>query len=57
MIADMYPPESRSAAMGVYTLGISAGIMFAYLAGGWFVENVGWRQTFFAVGLPGICWR
>ncbi|MGI9220204.1 MAG: spinster family MFS transporter [Woeseiaceae bacterium] len=54
MIADMYPPERRSAAMGVYTLGISAGIMFAYLAGGWFVENVGWRQTFFAVGLPGL---
>ncbi|MGI9202289.1 MAG: spinster family MFS transporter [Woeseiaceae bacterium] len=54
MIADMYPPEQRSAAMGVYTLGISAGVMFAYLAGGWFVENVGWRQTFFAVGLPGL---
>ncbi|MEM7036698.1 MAG: MFS transporter, partial [Bacteroidota bacterium] len=29
MIADLYPPESRSAAMGFYTLGISAGIMFA----------------------------
>jgi len=40
--------------MGVYTLGISAGIMFAYLAGGWFVENLGWRATFFAVGLPGL---
>ena len=26
MIADMYPPEQRSSAMGVYTLGISAGI-------------------------------
>jgi MFS family permease len=54
MIADMYPPEKRSAAMGVYTLGISAGIMLAYLAGGWIAENVGWRQAFFAVGLPGI---
>jgi len=54
MIADMYPPEKRSAAMGVYTLGISAGIMLAYLAGGWIAENVGWRQAFLAVGLPGI---
>lgn len=54
MIADMYPPEQRSSAMGVYTLGISAGIMLAYLAGGWIVENVGWRQAFIAVGLPGL---
>ena len=54
MIADMYPPEQRSSAMGVYTLGISAGIMLAYLAGGWIAENVGWRQAFIAVGLPGL---
>jgi MFS family permease len=54
MIADMYPPEKRASAMGVYTLGISAGIMLAYLAGGWIAENVGWRQAFLAVGLPGI---
>jgi MFS family permease len=54
MIADLYPPEQRSSAMGVYTLGISAGIMLAYLAGGWVVENYSWRHAFFIVGLPGL---
>ena len=54
MISDYYPPEKRSAAMGFYTLGISSGIMFAYLAGGWVVENYGWRQAFFIVGVPGL---
>ena len=54
MIADLYPPEQRSTAMGVYTLGISAGIMLAYIAGGWVVENIGWRQAFFIVGIPGV---
>ncbi len=54
MIADLYPPARRSSAMGIYTLGISAGIMLAYLAGGWIAENIGWRQAFFAVGLPGV---
>ncbi|MEL7185886.1 MAG: MFS transporter [Pseudomonadota bacterium] len=54
MISDLYPPEKRSTAMGFYTLGISAGIMLAYLAGGWVVQNMGWRQTFFIVGLPGL---
>lgn len=54
MIADYYPPEQRSTAMGFYTLGISAGIMLAYLAGGWVAQNIGWREAFFIVGLPGI---
>ncbi len=54
MIADLYPPERRSTAMGLYTLGISFGIMIAYLAGGWVAENIGWREAFFIVGFPGL---
>jgi predicted MFS family arabinose efflux permease len=54
MISDLYPPAQRSTAMGIFTLGISAGIMIAYLAGGWVAENVGWREAFFIVGIPGI---
>lgn len=54
MIADLYPPSGRSTAMGIFTLGISAGIMIAYLAGGWVAENIGWRQAFFIVGVPGL---
>ena len=54
MIADYYPPEQRSTAMGVYTIGISAGIMLAYLAGGWVAQNIGWREAFFVVGAPGL---
>ena len=54
MIADLYPPEQRSSAMGIYTIGISAGIMLAYLLGGWVVQNIGWREAFFIVGIPGI---
>jgi len=54
MIADYFPPEKRSTAMGFYTLGISAGIMTAYLAGGWVAQNIGWREAFFIVGIPGL---
>jgi MFS family permease len=54
MISDYFPPEKRSTAMGFYSLGISAGIMLAYLAGGWVVEHIGWREAFFIVGLPGL---
>ena len=54
MIADYFPPERRSTAMGIFTLGISFGIMIAFLAGGWVVENIGWREAFLVVGIPGI---
>jgi MFS family permease len=54
MISDYYPPEQRSMAMGFYTMGISTGIMLAYLGGGWVVENYGWREAFFIVGVPGL---
>ncbi|MGH8223218.1 MAG: spinster family MFS transporter [Woeseiaceae bacterium] len=54
MISDYYPPAERSTAMGIYTAGISIGIMIAFVAGGWVVENIGWREAFFIVGLPGL---
>jgi predicted MFS family arabinose efflux permease len=54
MISDYYPPKQRSTAMGIFTLGISLGIMIAYLAGGWVAQNIGWRAAFFMVGLPGL---
>jgi predicted MFS family arabinose efflux permease len=54
IISDYYPPEQRSTAMGIFTLGISAGIMIAYLAGGWVAQNIGWREAFFIVGVPGL---
>jgi len=54
MISDYYPPKERSSAMGIFSTGISIGIMIAYLAGGWVVQNIGWREAFLIVGLPGL---
>ncbi len=54
LISDYYPPKQRSTAMGIYSLGISLGIMIAYLAGGWVAQNIGCRAAFFIVGLPGL---
>lgn len=54
MIADYYPPEERASAMGIFSLGISFGIMIAFLTGGWVVQNIGWREAFLIVGIPGV---
>ena len=54
MIADYFPPATRSTAMGIYTLGISLGIMFAYFLGGLVAQTYGWRMALLMVAAPGI---
>jgi predicted MFS family arabinose efflux permease len=54
MISDIFPPERRATALGVYSVGVNAGILLGLLAGGWLNEFYGWRVAFLAVGLPGI---
>lgn len=54
IIADYFPKEKRARALSLYSLGIPLGQMFAFLAGGWVLEEFGWRNAFFVVGVPGI---
>ncbi|WP_084419753.1 spinster family MFS transporter [Henriciella litoralis] len=54
MIADLYPPEQRATALGVYTTGIGLGIMAGFALGGYIYELYGWRVAFFAAGIPGV---
>lgn len=54
MLADYYPAERRSTALGIYSLGIPVGILFGFLAGGWINEFFGWRTAFLVVGIPGL---
>ena len=54
MISDLYPPEKRATAMGIYAAGINVGVLLGFLVGGWVDEWYGWRMAFFVVGLPGI---
>ena len=54
IIADLFGPEQRGTAMGIFALGVNIGLLIAYLAGGWLSENWGWRATFIVVGFPGL---
>ena len=54
MISDMFPPERRATALGIYALGIPIGTMLGNLSGGWINEVLDWRSAFFLVGLPGV---
>lgn len=54
LISDYFPKDRRSSALAIYSMGIPFGQMFAFLAGGWMLQELGWRYAFFLVGIPGV---
>jgi len=54
LIADYYPPKSRSTALGYYAMGVTLGGLLANLIGGPVTDAFGWRMAFFVLGIPGI---
>lgn len=54
MIADVFPPKRRALALGIYTTGISLGILFGFILGGAIAAKYGWRMGFFVAGVPGL---
>lgn len=54
IIADLYPPQERSTALGIYALGVYIGVLIGFLVGGFVAQYVGWRYAFLIVGIPGL---
>ena len=69
LIADYFPPQRRSTAMSVYSMGIYIGAGLAYVLGGFVAQFAAgqdsatlpvvgavrsWQIVFFVVGLPGL---
>jgi predicted MFS family arabinose efflux permease len=53
VISDYFPPAKRATAISTYGLGVPVGSMLGILAAGWLNEAIGWRATFFVIGLGG----
>ncbi|WP_157219207.1 spinster family MFS transporter [Flavisphingomonas formosensis] len=54
LISDTYPPERRPLAMAIFYAGGMAGILLAWMIGGWIASAYGWRPAFFLAGPPGL---
>lgn len=54
IIADYFKPSERARAMGVYITGAVLGTGGGLIVGGLLGEWLGWRMTFFVLGVPGI---
>ena len=54
LISDYFPVSTRATALSIYSLGIPIGSWIGTTIGGWGADNLGWRMTFFLVGIPGL---
>src|SRR5690606_7234909 len=54
MIADLFPKERRSTAMGIFWTSTAFGTATSLLLGGVIAANYGWRAAFFVAGVPGL---
>ena len=54
LIGDLFPQHQRAKAMGVFMLGLPAGIFLAYLSAGAIATKFGWRAAFWFACIPGI---
>lgn len=54
ILADLYPPEKRAGAMGVYGTAVPIGALLAYAGGGWMMQHLDWRTAMVLAGAPGL---
>jgi MFS family permease len=54
LIGDLFPPPQRARAMGIFMLGLPAGISLAYFTAGALGAALGWRKVFLIACVPGL---
>lgn len=51
ILVNAFPPRQRGLAIGMRTIGWSAGQIVSFTLGGYFIEQISWRMIFF-LGIP-----
>src|ERR1051325_8002289 len=54
LISDYFPKLKRGTAFSLYALAVPIGTSIGAAVGGWGTQHLGWRQTFYLVGFPGL---
>ena len=54
LIADYFPPNRRAGALGIYSIGIPAGLAIGTLFGAQIATSVDWRVAFYSIGIAGL---
>lgn len=53
-VAERFPPAKRGLALAIFSLAIPVGSALGYAGGGMLGQTIGWRHSFWVVGLPGL---
>lgn len=54
LIADLFPPQGRALAMGLFQAGGLIGITVGLAIAGWLADTQGWRMALLVIGLSGL---
>ncbi len=54
LISDYFRKDRRGTAFALYALAVPVGTSIGAAIGGWGNQNLGWRNTFIAIGIPGV---
>src|SRR5438105_6725271 len=54
LIGDFFPTTQRARAVAIWMLGLPVGLGLANGAGGWILQNWGWRNAFYIAAIPGL---
>ncbi|HEV2986591.1 MAG TPA: MFS transporter [Vicinamibacterales bacterium] len=54
LIGDYFPTTQRARAIAIWMLGLPLGLGLANGAGGWILQNWGWRNAFYIAAVPGL---
>lgn len=54
LIGDFFPTTARARAVAIWMLGLPIGLGLANGAGGWILQNWGWRNAFYVAAVPGL---
>lgn len=54
IVSDYYPPEKRSGALAIYSLGYFAGVTGGLALGGYLASQLGWRHAFIVFSFIGV---
>ena len=54
LLGDIFPPNRRSTAVGIFKIGLPLGTLLASIITGYVVADHGWRAAFLFAGAPGF---
>src|SRR5262245_2239805 len=54
LLGDFFPAKLRARAVAIWMLGLPLGLGLANGAGGWILQNWGWRNAFYVAAVPGL---